>query len=138
MTYRTLIKLSLPPAPAKLSDSFPAPKIFTNALLHSHDITALIRDTEAHERALFSLAPADPRATEQPRRGTVHPSKSTGEPFTTPFDSIKRPRYSAAAATLLGGELGKQLQKEGAKEARASGEVDVGVLLRGAEKLCSV
>ena len=38
--------------------SFPGPKIFTNALLAgNHDITALIRDTEQHERALFSLAP---------------------------------------------------------------------------------
>ncbi|KFY34136.1 hypothetical protein V495_08206, partial [Pseudogymnoascus sp. VKM F-4514 (FW-929)] len=40
---------------------FPPPKIFTNALLASHDITALIRDTEPHERALFSVPPPPPR-----------------------------------------------------------------------------
>ena len=39
---------------------FPPPKIFTNALLQPHDITALIRDTEAHERALFSVPPPPP------------------------------------------------------------------------------
>lgn len=132
-----VIKNIPPPARAKLPRSFPAPKIFTNALLHSHDITALIRDTEAHERALFSLAPADPHTTE-PRCSTVHRSKNAGEAFSNHFDSIKRPRYGPTATTLLGGELGKQLQKEGVKEARAPGEVDVEVLLRGAEKLCSI
>ena len=120
-----------------MSTRFPAPKIFTNALLHSHDITALIRDTETHERALFSLAPADPHATE-PRRGTTHRSKSTGETFHNGFGLTKRPRYGATAATLLGGELGEQLRKEEGKETRASGQVDVEVLLKGAERLCSV
>ncbi|KAI4208718.1 MAG: hypothetical protein LQ348_000039 [Seirophora lacunosa] len=39
---------------------FPPPKRFANALLRFHDITALIRDTEVHERALFRFAPPDP------------------------------------------------------------------------------
>ncbi|RMZ85364.1 hypothetical protein DV737_g803, partial [Chaetothyriales sp. CBS 132003] len=37
---------------------FTPPKIFTNALLGAHEITALIRDTEPHERSLFSLDPS--------------------------------------------------------------------------------
>ena len=122
---------------ADISIRFPAPKIFTNALLHSHDITALIRDTETHERALFSLAPADPHAAE-PRRGTIHRSKSTGEHSQNGFGLTKRPTYGATAATVLGGELGEQLRREEGKDARGPGQVDVEVLLRGAEKLCSV
>ena len=45
--------------------SFPPPKIFTNALLANHDITSLIRDTEAHERALFSVPPPPPPAAQR-------------------------------------------------------------------------
>lgn len=41
-------------------------------------------------------------------------------------------------ATLLGGELGEQIRKEGAKEGKERGDVDVNVLLKGADKLCSV
>ena len=48
----------------------------------------------------------------------------------------QRPR--SAVATLLGGELGEQIRKEGAKEGKERGEVDVNLLLQGAEKLCSV
>ncbi|KAL9127976.1 MAG: hypothetical protein Q9217_003237 [Psora testacea] len=109
---------------------FPPPKIFTNALLRSHDITALIRDTEAHERALFTLAPPDqhPGVPEAnfPRRSTAHNINGTG--------LGKSHRQGSAVATLLGGELGEHLRKEGQER----GEVDVNLLLKGAEKLCSV
>ena len=44
----------------------------------------------------------------------------------------------SAVATLLGGELGEQMRNEGAKEGKERGEVDVNILLKGAEKLCSV
>uniref|UniRef100_L2G9N3 DASH complex subunit SPC34 n=1 Tax=Colletotrichum fructicola (strain Nara gc5) TaxID=1213859 RepID=L2G9N3_COLFN len=44
---------------------FPPPKIFTNAMLYNSDITSLIRDTEAHERALFSVPPPPAPATSQ-------------------------------------------------------------------------
>ena len=47
-------------------------------------------------------------------------------------------RPKSAVATLLGGELGEQVRKEGAKEGKERGEVDVDLLLKGAEKLCSV
>lgn len=41
-------------------------------------------------------------------------------------------------ATLLGGDLGEQIRKEGSKNANERSEVDVNVLLKGAEKLCGI
>ncbi len=41
-------------------------------------------------------------------------------------------------ATLLGGELGEQINKGGISDSKEKGEVDVNVLLKGAEKLCGV
>ena len=46
--------------------------------------------------------------------------------------------HASSVATLLGGELGEQIRKEGAKENKERGEVDVNLLLKGAEKLCGV
>ncbi|CAF9907112.1 hypothetical protein IMSHALPRED_005442 [Imshaugia aleurites] len=121
---------------------FPQPKIFTNALLHSHDITALIRDTEAHERALFTLAEPDrgsrPSAASVARRSTVHGLNGTGDPYGNGNILIRSQRPRSAVATILGGELGEQIQNEGAKEGKERGEIDVNLLLKGAEKLCSV
>ena len=113
---------------------FPPPKIFTNALLHSHDITALIRDTEAHERALFTLAPPEqlpgvPDAN-LPLRSTANHINGAG--------LGRSQRQGSAVATLLGGELGEQLKNENMKEGKDRGDVDVNLLLKGAEKLCSV
>ncbi|KAL9635732.1 MAG: hypothetical protein Q9164_003277 [Protoblastenia rupestris] len=114
---------------------FPPPKIFTNAFLNSHDITALIRDTEPHERALFTLAPPDQLAgvpdANLPRRSTLH-NNTNGPPLG------RTQRQGSAVATLLGGELGEQIRNEGSKEGKGRGEVDVNLLLKGAEKLCSV
>lgn len=120
--------------PLTLRLSFPPPKIFTNAILHSHDITALIRDTEAHERALFTLATPDqlpgvPDAN-LPRRSTIH--------NTTGGSTRKPQKQGSAVATLLGGELGEQIRVENAKDGKDRSDVDVNLLLRGAEKLCSV
>ncbi len=120
---------------AKQYDRFPPPKIFTNALLNSHDITALIRDTEAHERALFTLAPTDQASTS--RRSTVHGLKSNGESING-SGLVRVPRHDSAVATLLGGELGEQIRKGGTSDSKEKGEVDVDVLLKGAEKLCGV
>jgi len=47
-------------------------------------------------------------------------------------------KQGSAVATLLGGELGEQIRKEGARESKERGEVDVHLLLSGAEKLCGV
>ena len=121
---------------------FPPPKIFTNALLHSHDITALIRDTEAHERALFTFAEPDrgsrPSAANVARRNTFYGFNGAEEPYGNGNGLMRSQRPRSAVATLLGGELGEQIRKEGAKEGKERGEVDVNLLLRGAEKLCSV
>lgn len=122
---------------------FLSPKIFTNALLHSHDITALIRDTEAHERALFTLAEPDrgsrpSAAASVARRSTAYGSNGTGEPYGNGNGLIRSQKPTSAVATLLGGELGEQIRKEGAKEGKGRGEVDVNLLLKGADKLCSV
>uniref|UniRef100_A0A0B7JVG0 DASH complex subunit SPC34 n=1 Tax=Bionectria ochroleuca TaxID=29856 RepID=A0A0B7JVG0_BIOOC len=83
---------------------FPPPKIFTNALLSHHDITSLIRDTESHERALFSVPPPPP-------------------PPTKPADQQ---------------EVIEHQQKRRRTVFNVAGDVDVDVLLRGAEKLCGV
>ncbi|TPX18183.1 uncharacterized protein E0L32_002692 [Thyridium curvatum] len=127
---------------------FPPPKIFTNALLSNPDITSLIRDTEAHERALFSVPPPPPPPTAQApssaeppqapsaqsRRRTVF-NVAGGEVTTGPPTaraSAVQPRRHTAVAAVLGGDLHAQISRRG------PGEVDVEVLLQGAEKLCTV
>ncbi|KAG7114871.1 hypothetical protein HYQ44_007990 [Verticillium longisporum] len=126
---------------------FPPPKIFTNALLHNTDITSLIRDTEPHERALFSVPPPPPLATAQPdpavaaAASTSHPQDrrktvfavSSGEVTTGGGPTGRPARRNTAVAAVLGGDLHAQLARR-----RAGDDVDVEVLLRGAEKLCGV
>ncbi|EAQ83217.1 hypothetical protein CHGG_09621 [Chaetomium globosum CBS 148.51] len=59
---------------------FPPPKIFTNALLSNPDITSLIRDTEAHERALFFRprpAPSPTRTNNPPEPDPPPPKPSS-------------------------------------------------------------
>ncbi|KAK5743512.1 hypothetical protein LTR17_002687 [Elasticomyces elasticus] len=110
--------------------SFPQPKIFTNALLHTSDITALIRDTEAHERALFHLAPPP------------LPSKTTdftGSVTTAPAPAARRATgarqpKSKAVAAVLGGDLYRKTRRgEDAGGNRQGTGIDVEVLLEGAE-----
>ncbi|ROT35799.1 DASH complex, subunit Spc34 [Sodiomyces alkalinus F11] len=133
---------------------FPPPKIFTNALLHNNDITSLIRDTEPHERALFSVPPPLPSTTqssiakpEGDRRKTVF-AVSSGE-VTAGGGITGRPaRRNTAVAAVLGGELHSKLSRRpygsgsgGNGDVRGGGaknDVDVDILLRGAEKLCGV
>ena len=43
---------------------FPAPGIFTNAILPSSDITKLLRDPDPHESALFTVIPTQEFATQ--------------------------------------------------------------------------
>ncbi|KAI9868311.1 MAG: hypothetical protein M1813_005754 [Trichoglossum hirsutum] len=133
---------------------FPPPKIFANALLHPHDITALIRDTESHERALFSVPPP-------PLLPTAHDPNASSKRRTTAFhangnslaDSIgggginaaRAPRRNTAVAAVLGGDMVEQIRRGGGggvgrgigypgagSEGRGS-EVDVEILLKGAE-----
>ncbi|KAI1296978.1 DASH complex subunit Spc34 [Xylaria venustula] len=124
---------------------FPPPKIFTNALLSNHDITSLIRDTEAHERALFSVPPPPPQATAQPqdnpkpssRRQTVF-NVASGEVTTSANTSRggAAPRRNTAVAAVLGGDLHDQIRRSERRGGKDG--VDVEILLRGAEKLCGV
>ncbi|KAH7029229.1 DASH complex subunit Spc34 [Microdochium trichocladiopsis] len=131
---------------------FPQPKIFTNALLSNHDITSLIRDTEAHERALFSVPPPPPPVTalipdpaEQPkssRRQTVF-NVASGEVTTSGTASGRlaggpAPRRHTAVTAVLGGALHDQIRRSERRPGGEKGDVDVEVLLRGAEKLCGV
>ncbi|CAG8954980.1 hypothetical protein HYFRA_00008669 [Hymenoscyphus fraxineus] len=97
---------------------FPPPKIFTNALLSTPDITSLIRDTEPHERALFS---------------TIF-NVASGEVTTSSSSTSRVPRRNTAVAAVLGAELHSEVRKT----ERGRGEVDVEVLLRGVEKLNAV
>ncbi|KAH7143679.1 DASH complex subunit Spc34 [Dactylonectria macrodidyma] len=126
---------------------FPQPKIFTNALLSNHDITSLIRDTEPHERALFSvppppppganLKPVEPEQKKSKRRQTVF-NVASGEVTTGPptrAGAPHNPRRHTAVAAVLGGQMHEQLRRG---EQDRKGDVDVSVLLRGAEKLCGV
>ncbi|KAF2436290.1 DASH complex, subunit Spc34 [Tothia fuscella] len=137
--------------------TFPPPKIFANALLHPHDITALIRDTETHERALFSVPPPlplkaqDPTASTSNRRATTF--RDQQQQLADRDAGVRAPRRNTAVAAVLGGELVERIRRGGGGGAgsglgyrresggvggRGRGEVDVDVLLEGAEKLCSV
>ncbi|KAF4626862.1 hypothetical protein G7Y89_g11297 [Cudoniella acicularis] len=119
---------------------FLPPKIFTNALLSTPDITSLIRDTEPHERALFSVPPPPPPASSsnpfpdvKNRRQTVFNVAAGGEVTTSTSASSRVPRRNTAVAAVLGSELHSQVKKTEGK-----GEIDIEVLLRGVEKLNAV
>ncbi|KAH6677371.1 DASH complex subunit Spc34 [Halenospora varia] len=131
-------------ADAIVSLPFPPPKIFTNALLSTPDITSLIRDTEPHERALFSVPPPPPppssssnqfseSITNKNRRQTVF-NVAGGEVSTNPGTGGSRvPRRNTAVAAVLGQELHGEVRRTEGK-----GEIDIEVLLRGVEKLNAV
>ncbi|OLN94301.1 hypothetical protein CCHL11_02837 [Colletotrichum chlorophyti] len=130
---------------------FPPPKIFTNAMLYNSDITSLIRDTEAHERALFSVPPPPPSSTSHnpeskptTRRQTVF-NVASGEVTTGPPPSrgsgaagLGGGRRHTAVSAVLGGDLHAQLRRGERAAAIKGGDVDVEVLLKGATKLCGV
>ena len=77
-------------------------------------IVSLIRDTEQHERALFTL----PSSTMSSKNSLA-------------------PRRSTAVGTVLGGDMAEQLRGV-TRAAQTKGEVDVEMLLEGAEKLVNV
>ena len=120
---------------------FPSPKIFTNALLGNHEITTLIRDTEPHERALFSIGPNAKTLSAQRRtnrRTTVFPSNETRGPSS--FTGVSRKQ--SAVARVLGPHMLQEIEgSKGNITNRKSGGsvgVNVEVLLKGAERLCAV
>jgi len=115
---------------------FPQPKQFTNALLARQDITALIRDTELHERALFSIAPPP-----LPSTSDLSSSLSSAQPrYTQTPRAAKQPKRNTAVAAVLGRDLFRRVREAdtSTKPNRAKGEVDVEVLLEGATRLCKV
>ncbi|CAL5866541.1 uncharacterized protein PFLUO_LOCUS750 [Penicillium psychrofluorescens] len=119
---------------------FPPPRIFTNALLGSHDITALIRDTEAHERALFQLDPSaktsQRRAT---RRGTTFSPELESESMASRIYSTRNNRNHSAVARVLGSDMMEEIKRSAGTSTRGPrGEVNIEVLLQGAEMLCNV
>jgi hypothetical protein len=128
---------------------FPGPKIFTNALLGKHEITSLIRDTELHERALFHLAaPAIPGKTSGVEYvpGAVGPAPvTTAARRQTMYGGggggggSRQPKNKAVAA-VLGGDLYQRTRRDEVTtgSARQKGEVDVEILLEGAERLAAV
>ncbi|KAI5307441.1 hypothetical protein KEM55_008268, partial [Ascosphaera atra] len=128
--------------------------MFTNALLEPLDITSLIRDTEAHERALFSVDP-NANARQSRRRGTtVFPDETSSAGVTARGPSTMASRIYAAqnsqhrhsaVAQVLGGDMIGQIKRSTAAAASGSGGsaggrhgVDIELLLRGAEMLCRV
>lgn len=138
---------------------FAPPKIFTNALLQNHDITSLIRDTEIHERALFSVPPppAAPKHAEPApstnRRNTIF--NPNGGPATSisggGANAVRAPRRNTAVAAVLGNELVERIRRGGGGGAgsglgyrmydgknKNKNEIDVESLLEGAEKLLGV
>ncbi|EAW09203.1 uncharacterized protein ACLA_034060 [Aspergillus clavatus NRRL 1] len=118
---------------------FPQPRIFTNALLGPHDITALIRDTEAHERALFQT---DPSATSQrraTRRGTMFQPDAEGESMASRIYAARNNRNQSAVARVLGSDMMEEIKRSAGTSSRGTRvEVNIDVLLRGAEILCNV
>ena len=129
--------------------SFPQPKIFANAMLNAPDITALIRDTEAHERALFSLAPHGDRPSA--RETSDNPARRStafgiqDEP-SHHVQAFRAPRRGTAVAAVLGGDLQQQIKREYNRNTKNSrhekvaeqDDIDVEVLLKGADRLCGV
>ena len=128
---------------------FPPPKMFTNAMLHNRDITALLRDTEAHERALFSLAREE--SIRKKRRATaVGKRRNTAFPGqveeSKPEYTFRAPRRGTAVAAVLGGSLNERIRLEYQRDhhdarrgqAQQTDDFDVELLLTGAERLCSV
>jgi len=109
-------------------------------MLSTPDITSLIRDTEPHERALFSVPPPAPLPTatapypqpESKRRQTVF-NVAGGEVTAGITPGQRVPRRNTAVAAVLGAELHQEVRRTEGKA-----EVDLEVLLRGAEKLNSV
>ena len=124
---------------------FPGPRAFTNALLAPHDITALIRDTESHERALFSIAPPPVPSKTQVHEfsSAVSASVNSVQPRPAPAPGpVRPPRRHTAVVAVLGGDIYRRIrsthQDTTYGASRDKSEVDVDLLLHGAEKLVSV
>ncbi|KAH0543308.1 hypothetical protein FGG08_002371 [Glutinoglossum americanum] len=112
-------------------------------------------DTESHERALFSVPPPPPPLTahdpSNPKRRTTA-FHTNGNSLADSIggggiNAVRAPRRNTAVAAVLGGDMVEQIRRGGGggvgsgvgypsagTEGREKGEVDVEVLLKGAEK----
>lgn len=119
---------------------FPPPRIFTTALLGNHEITSLIRDTEPHERALFSLDPSVTKASSS-KTESAYGSFQHADRTTHGRKSIYAtgpPVKQSAVARVLGPDMLYEIRQTSGSASRGKGVVNVEVLLKGAEKLCEV
>lgn len=104
-------------------------------MLHSHDITALIRDTESHERALFSVVRPEAGLSETTtRHGTTYNGNGENQK-----PSVNNGfKSNTAVGRILGGDVMKEIRRANRGDGQNRSEVDVNALLDGAEKLCGV
>ena len=116
--------------------------MFTNALLLSQDITALIRDIEVHERALFTV----PQTTGERLRHNSTDSnhdESSNTVLGGIRPDLRASRKSQALAIVLRKDLVQNLKRGNGGDyihsiEREKGDIDVEFLLNGAERLCSI
>ena len=86
----------------------------------------MIRDTDAHERALFTVPAAPTEKELKKSRMSIAPRKNTAVYSALGGDMVEKLRRGGAGG--VGGGVGGV----------ATGEVDVEVLLMGAERLLGV
>ena len=124
--------------------------------MRQHDITTLIRDTEPHESALFSVPPPAPLPKAQDHSGnsnrrqtTFNVSGAGTSVVGGGASAVRAPRRNTAVAAVLGTDLVERIRRGGGGGAGTGigyrtfeggnrNEVDVDVLLEGAEKLLGV
>lgn len=116
------------------NNRFPSPRIFTNAILGDHEITTLIRDTEPHEQALFSV---NLNASAKSSRPSTTRALGEDNPFharKSLFPASQSSKQSIITR-LLGHEMLQEIRQSTSNTSRAQNGVSVEILLRGAEKL---
>lgn len=119
--------------------------MFTNAMLRNRDITTLIRDTEPHERALFSVDPNSvdsQRSRRTTRRATAFAGENLPTSMVQNIHAATDPRKSSAVARVLGKDTLEEIEKARSRNARQhpvqkGSDIDVEILLKGAERLCA-
>ena len=102
----------------------------------------MIRDTEPHERALYSFDPSAVNASSHSsRQNTLYPGSENGAKGRKNLYASSEPRKQSAVARVLGSDMLKEIQRSTGNTRWRNGAADgvnVEVLLAGAEKLCSV
>ena len=88
------------------------------------------------------MTPVDPNSSEldarSTRRGTTYASNSNGELSKGGTNSYLVPQPNNTARLLLGGDVVDHIRRNGLNEGREKTGVDVDLLLKGAESLCTV